>query len=189
MQKIAITSTMEFLGWWSNLIQASWSFMEQCQTKPADFSQACPTYGIFPVTRHKSGIAMGSSSGKKIVANRQSLRETVPKTSKSFPITQSGRFGQKGNGRARIISSSDPDSTSRSFFKLLSGSKDMPKTYFQKLANGRVVERSDVLLHDGSRLTWRSSTLDGSPAVSIKNNDPTNAKVAKYQNIHFIKGN
>jgi hypothetical protein len=98
-------------------------------------------------------------------------------------------FGVKGDGRARRIYSDSPYEESKRFFQSIIGAKVMPRMSLEELPNGKILSRSDVVLSDGSRVVWRSTTRDGTPAVSIKNKDQKLTELTEYHNIHFEKRN
>lgn len=131
---------------------------------------------------------MGTAKGKVIHRSIHPLARNIENMKSEYPLSESGRFGSKGSGKARQIVDANPSAKSIDFFKKITGLKNLPEPISKTLPDGKVVEQIEVMLSDRSSITWRSSTRDNSPAVSVRRTDPELSYVAEYQNIHFIKG-
>ena len=130
---------------------------------------------------------MGSSHGIKLIHIDRSLANTITQVQAEFPISPGKMFGERGDGKARRIYADNPYEESKHFFRKIVGEENMPKMSPFKKDDDTFIARCDVVLSDGSRVTWRSSTRDGTPAVSIRNQDPALTELKDYQNVHFEK--
>ena len=130
---------------------------------------------------------MGSSRGIKLIQLDRSLASTIPQVQTEYSTSPSGMFGERGNGQARRIYAERPYEASKHFFRTIVGEGNMPEISVYRQRDNSLIARCDVALSDGSRVTWRSSTRDGTPAVSIRNLDPKLTEVKDYQNVHFEK--
>ena len=138
-------------------------------------------------TNPKCVTAMGSSLGIKLIQLDRSLANTIPQVQTEYSTSPSGMFGERGNGQARRIYAENPYEASKHFFRTIVGEGSMPEMSVYRQRDNSLIARCDVALSDGSRVTWRSSTRDGTPAVSIRNRDPKLTEIKDYQNVHFEK--
>lgn len=116
---------------------------------------------------------------------KTSFSDNINEVSKKYPLSDSGYFGEKGNGKGvRVIETNTPYKTARDFFdKIAKGQERKPlrKDKTQK-TNQQYVEFAD-----GTRVNKRIKTSSsGSPAIDIFITTNT-ASGVKTQKIHFAK--
>ena len=109
----------------------------------------------------------------------RTLLDNVLQTTREFPLTVDGLFGNAGNNSGvRHIESRDPIATSHKFYGLLTdGGETLRQTTTMTIKK----------MSDGAIVTWRLvSSSDGSPAVDI-NMSRVVGGVVRTHKIHFIK--
>lgn len=123
---------------------------------------------------------MGAGSGGGLNNLGPSLQANVDKFAHKYGLNhQSGLFGAKGKGSARVISSENPTDTAKMFFKDLSQGGKTSKRIGGSNPNSKGHEVTVFI--DGSSLYYRPKSKSGSPSVNIQIPGPR----GKNYKIHF----
>lgn len=125
---------------------------------------------------------MGTGGGGAVAALKggNTLEDNIAELKRKFPITRSGYFGKKGQGRGhtRNIESDNPARKAAEFAAIAGRS---PTSSIPIEGRGMIYR-----MRDGSIVTHRyvSSSKDGSPVVEIK---VKYISGVRSQKIHFTK--
>ena len=123
---------------------------------------------------------MGTSYKGGSVGYR-SISQNIPRTSVKYKYSE-GRFGDSSphtGNHTRNISSSDPLSTAKDFYDLISyGGKEIIYSNNLKVTS----------MSDGTKISMREvSSSDGTPVVEVNIKYSNDTSGIKNQKIHFIK--
>lgn len=119
---------------------------------------------------------MGGGSGRPSVA--RSIHQNLNRLTREFGPLRHGYFGERGSSSdRRRIASSDPVTAANRFFSL-------------STRNGPAVTRAEngtplVLFRDGSSISIRFTSSDGSPSIQLTTRRATGP--IKTQRIHFVR--
>ena len=124
------------------------------------------------------GGGRGGGYGSHASAGR--LRDALDRLTRRFPTATSGYFGQPSpTGDARIVVSTNPTDSSRTFFNLASSGADRVTV---SPGGGTAIAQYGK----DSFVTWRiTSHSDGSPAVDF-NLSIQHLGIRPVQRIHFM---
>jgi hypothetical protein len=126
---------------------------------------------------------MGGGSGPDAlgIGSEAAMRETVRLLQRMHPTSSGGYFGRRSPGksvRIRLLESHDPDGAARRFFAVASR-RGTQVSY----KNGQTL---GAKFGDAGWVIYRSTSSDGSPAVSIEIRT-TGVGLARSQKIHFVR--
>lgn len=127
-----------------------------------------PPFGVFD-----GGYNGGTAAQHGITDNLETLKDAYQYREGYF-----GKASSEKNTKVRKYQSEDPDSTAREFYEKASkGGEESP------LDNSRGVQSK---MKDGTVVTYRPNTKDGTPAVTINAKESDNrGELKPYQKIHF----
>lgn len=124
------------------------------------------------------GGGTGGSRSQNSAVDEQ-IKNNVARTIRYFPTSSGGYFGSRStSSKTRNIADKNPERGAKKMFDSL--------TKGQRVQVDKSSGRRRATFRDGSNITFRPKSRDGSPVIDI-NLRSQRSGIAKKQKVHFIQ--